>query len=76
MATETNDRDERVQAEATALWRELFGEPPPIRADGAMMLDAIMKSLPEKSYDRLASPYLRPSLIAGLGGDGGSARAS
>lgn len=74
MANEFHDRDERVQAEAAALWRELFGEPPPIRADGAMMLDAIMKSLPEKAYDRLASPYLRPSLIAGPAVDGGSPR--
>jgi hypothetical protein len=57
-------RDERVEAEAGALWRELFGEPPPIRADGAMMLDIIMRSLPEKSYERLSSPYLRPTQIA------------
>ena len=71
MASEFHDRDERVQAEAAALWRE----PPPIRADGAMMLDTIMKSLPEKAYDRLASPYLRPSLIAGPAVDGGSPRA-
>jgi hypothetical protein len=58
-------RDERIYEEAAALWRELFGEPPPIRADGAVMLDIIMKSLPERPYERLASPYLRPSQIAG-----------
>ncbi len=61
---ETSERDARVQAEAAALWRELFGEPPPIRAEGSMMLDAIMQSLPAKGYDRLCSPYLRPSQIA------------
>jgi hypothetical protein len=62
-----NSRDERIQQEAAALWRELFGEPPPITADGAMMLDAIMKSLPDKSYDRLRSPFLRPAAISGPG---------
>ena len=58
-------REQRIYEEASALWRELFGEPPPIRADGAMMLDVIMRSVPTKDYDRLASPYLRPSTIAG-----------
>lgn len=52
-------RDERIQEEAAALWRELFGEPPPISADGAMMLDVITKSLPEMGYRRLRSPHLR-----------------
>ncbi|HSV01679.1 MAG TPA: hypothetical protein VLI41_00610 [Phenylobacterium sp.] len=58
-------REDRIYEEAAALWRELYGEPPPVRADSRMMLDIIMKSLPEKPYDRMASPYLRPSLIAG-----------
>lgn len=58
-------RDDRIYEEAAALWRELFGEPPPARSDGAMMIEMIMKSLPEKDYDRLASPFLRPSQIAG-----------
>jgi hypothetical protein len=60
-----NGRDYRVYEEAAALWRQLFDEPPPVRADGGMILDMITKSLPERSYDRLASPYLRPSQIAG-----------
>lgn len=58
-------RDERLYEEASALWRELFGEPPPIRADGGMMLEIIMRSLPQAQYDRLASPYLRPTTITG-----------
>jgi hypothetical protein len=57
------DRDQRIQDEANALWRELFGEPPPIRADGPTLLDVIMRSLPERGYDRLASPHLRASQI-------------
>lgn len=58
-------REQKITEEAAALWRELYGEPPPIRADGSAMLDAIMKSLPEKSYDRLRSPHLRPTAISG-----------
>jgi hypothetical protein len=60
-----DNRDQKISEEATALWRELFGEPPPIRADGSAMLEAIMKSLPDSRYDRLRSPYLRPSAISG-----------
>lgn len=56
-------RDERIQEEAAALWRELFGEPPPIAAEGEVMLDVIMRSLPEMSYDRLRSPHIRPTNI-------------
>ncbi|HEX3700077.1 MAG TPA: hypothetical protein VHV27_05320 [Phenylobacterium sp.] len=58
-------REDMVYEEAAALWRELFGEPPPIRADGVTLLEVIMKSLPDRPYDRLSSPYLRPSQIAG-----------
>jgi hypothetical protein len=56
-------RDERIQEEAAALWRELFGEPPPIAADGGMMLDVIMRSLPEAGYQRLQSPHLRDNVV-------------
>jgi hypothetical protein len=56
-------RELRIYEEASALWRELYGEPPPIRADGGMMLDIIMRSLPEASYDRLRSPHLRPAAM-------------
>jgi hypothetical protein len=56
-------RDEQVYLEACALWQELYGEPPPIRADGAMMLDIITKDLPAVSYDRLRSPHLRSTTV-------------
>lgn len=58
-------RDEKIYEEAAALWRELFGEPPPVRADSATLLDRITKGLPERPYERLASPFLRPSQIKG-----------
>jgi hypothetical protein len=57
-------RQDRIYEETAALWRELFGEPPPIKTDGAMMLDVILRALPERPYDRIASPHLRPSQIS------------
>jgi hypothetical protein len=57
-------RDDRIYEEAAALWRQVFGEAPPVRADGATMLDIIMRSLPEQNYDRLRTPHMRPSNIA------------
>jgi hypothetical protein len=57
-------RDSRIFEEAAALWRELYGEAPPV-VDGAVLLDIITKQLPAKVYYRLRSPYLRPSTITG-----------
>ena len=56
-------RDERIAEEAAALWRELFGGSPPPMADGASMLGAITGKLPDLRYERMRSPFLRPSLI-------------
>ena len=58
-------RDERIYEEAAALWRELFHEPPPARTDPRVILDMIVSSIGEASYERLRSPYLRPSTIVG-----------
>jgi hypothetical protein len=58
-------RDQRILEEASALWQELFSEPPPLRADGFAMLEIITHSLSEVPYDRLRSPFLRPSTITG-----------
>ena len=57
-------RDDRIYQEAAALWRQLYGEPPPAMADGRKMLDQIMKALPEAKYDRLRTPHLRPTNIS------------
>jgi hypothetical protein len=56
-------RDEKVADEAAALWREVFGVAPPAKADGPAVLADITRRLPELRYDRIRSPYLRPSLI-------------
>ncbi len=58
-----SSREEQVYREAAALWRQVFGEPPPIRADGTTMLDIIMHSLPEETYDRLRTPHIRPNAV-------------
>jgi hypothetical protein len=68
------DREQRIYEEAAALWREVFGEPPPVRADGATLLSIITRSLGDKSYERLRSPHLRPSTIVGPGQPRDSAR--
>jgi len=52
-------RDDRIYQEAAALWRELYREPPPIKADGALMLQIITQALPVEGYDRLRIPRLR-----------------
>ena len=57
-------REARIYEEAAALWRELYGEQPPVR-DGAILLDMITQKLPASEYHRLRSPYLRPSTITG-----------
>lgn len=57
-------REEQVYQEAAALWRALYGEQPPVQADGATMLDMIVtRGLPETAYDRLTTPFLRPAAI-------------
>lgn len=58
-------RDKRIYEEAAALWRELFHEPPPSRADPQVILDLIVHNVGAASYERLRSPYLRPSTIVG-----------
>ena len=56
-------RDDKVYAEAAALWRALHDSPPPADADGAMMLDMLLCDLPDTRYERLSTPHLRPSAI-------------
>lgn len=56
-------RDDKIYEEAAALWRQLYGEPPPATADGATILDFILGDLPATEYDRLATPHLRRTNI-------------
>lgn len=52
-------REKRIAAEAAALWRELYQEDPPARADGAEMIERMLDRLPPVAYDRLNTPHLR-----------------
>ncbi|THD57729.1 hypothetical protein [Phenylobacterium sp.] len=69
-------RQQRIYEEATALWREVFGEPPPVRAEGEDLLEIVTRCLPELPYERLRSPHLRPGTIAGPGQPGTETPAS
>jgi|BarGraIncu00222A_1022003.scaffolds.fasta_scaffold483926_1 hypothetical protein len=48
-------KSDQLHEEASALWLNLFGEPPPPEVDGAQLLEAIMNRLPELNYSRLTS---------------------
>jgi len=56
-------RDQRIYEEAAALWRQLYGEPPPQEADGSLVLDLLLTKLPDADYGRLVTPHLRPGNI-------------
>lgn len=59
------DRDQRLRDEAQALWRALSGTAPPADASGHDLLCAIFnETAVAPGYDRLRSPFLRPSQIA------------
>jgi hypothetical protein len=60
-------REERIYGEAVALWREMFHEQPPLEVDGSKLLEIITRCTDEISYERLRSPFLRPSTICGPG---------
>ncbi len=61
------DRDQRIYEEAAGLWREIHGKGPPVRVGGPRLLEILMGDIGEVSYERLRSPHLRPSTIAGPG---------
>ena len=59
------DQEDHLYREATALWRAVFGDAPPPAADGATLLGIIVTRGPDPAaYQRLNSPFLRPTTIA------------
>jgi hypothetical protein len=50
--------DPLIANEVSALWAELFGEPPPVRDDGSTMLRVLLESLPDVGYDGFAGGRL------------------
>jgi hypothetical protein len=60
---ESMGREERIYEEAAALWRQLYGEPPPAHLDGSAIIGLIVGGLGEADYGRLATPHLRAQNI-------------
>lgn len=56
-------REDKIYEEAAALWRQLYGDPPPAVADGSVILDMIFSDQPATDYDHIATPHLRPANI-------------
>ena len=55
-------RDELIKREALELWNQMHDEPPP-EVDGVELLDIICRNLHIQDYDRVRSPFLRPTMI-------------
>lgn len=52
-----------LDREAESLWRAMSADPPPKGLRGAELLSAALALTPPTQYDRLHSPYLRPTQI-------------
>jgi hypothetical protein len=57
-------RDEQIEAEAAALWRELYDEAPPPGTEGRDLLEILLRRLPAVEYERLNSPLLRRASVS------------
>ena len=58
----TNQRD-RLYGEAAELWMEVYGEAPPVEADPSLMLEILLRELPEVSYRRLHTATRAQNLV-------------
>jgi len=55
-------RDDLIKAEALELWKQTHDEPPP-EVSGGELLEIICRDLVVRAYDRVQSPFLRPTMI-------------
>lgn len=55
-------RDELIKREALELWRQTHVEAPP-EVSGGELLEMICRDLDVQDYDRVRSPFLRPTMI-------------
>jgi len=56
-------RDRALDVEARDLWRTIRQDSPPPHLTGSEILALLVASGPVPTYDRLASPFLRPAQI-------------
>ena len=56
-------RNEKIYKEAAALWRHVYGEPPPRGVDAGRLIERAMNGMPEPRYGRFTSRHLRASNI-------------
>jgi hypothetical protein len=56
-------RDHIIDEEARELWQALRADSPPESLAAGDLLQVLVSQSPHLDYDRLHSPFLRPSLI-------------
>lgn len=57
-----SSRDELIKREALELWSRTHDGPPP-QVSGGELLEIICRDLDVQAYDRVSSPFLRPTMI-------------
>lgn len=57
-------RDTMIEHEARELWRALRSDAPPEHLSGSQMLQVLISQSDTPEYDRLCSPFLRPTQIS------------
>ncbi len=57
-----SSRDDLIKREALVLWNQMHDEPAP-EVSGGELLQLICRDLDLHAYDRVQSPFLRPTMI-------------
>ena len=57
-------RETRIDQEARDLWRTLRADAPPEHLTGSELLHVLIRQSNTLAYDRLCSPFLRPTQIS------------
>jgi hypothetical protein len=57
-------RDVTIDQEARELWRAIRADAPPENLTGSELLQVLISQASHLGYDRLCSPFLRPSQIS------------
>ena len=59
-----SSRDSMIEQEARDLWRALRTDAPPEHLSGPQLLTVLIGQSTTLAYDRLCSPFLRPTQIS------------